>query len=419
VNVDAAVAPFGTLSIPLTNSAKGETVILEGTVLSLGPAFGDALNGLVLLEHAFVLDDFDRNYVAGLENHVIRTERGFGLEALMAGGGIEAIESTLPNGATVSMGVIDHVPTDSAALWTGMAADATAERRVRGMSVAMSRSDGITWRFGYDMAPGQLGSDSAVASATTLFWMSGDLLSPHHALVGAGTAVAASRSLGAGNVVSLGMVDQVDGTEGVAGDARMGEIAVTRRFDSGAVLTAKFSDVEEQEGFLGSDAGGGFAVEGASSRFYLVGGRVPVGGGMEILGSYTLARSDMAADGISLLSDWSGARADAFGFGIVKHDAFGAGGRIGILAGQPLRVNAASARLTLPVDYGTDKTVIQKSERVSLVPTGREIDLQLAYDTSTGAHGNFSGWLMMQLEPGHDASAAPAYAMGVRFGISF
>jgi len=418
VNLDAAVAPLGSLTIPLSDSPTGQTATLAGTVLSLGPAFGDALNGSPLLGEAFALDDFDRNYVAGLDSHVFRAKRGFGLQALMASGGIEAIETELANGANLSMGVVENTRAESAAYWAGMAADAAPERRVHGLSLAMTAGDGTTWRFGYDLAPGQLISDAAATSAT-LFWMAGDLMNPHHALVGAGTAIAASRSLGAGNTISLDMVDEADGDDAIAGDARMGEIVLARTIGDGAVVTARISNLDETEGFLGAGAAGGFAVGGANSWFYQLGGRLPLGAGVELLGSYTLARTDMVDSGASVLGDWSGTQADAFGFGIVKSNVLGAGGRIGVLAGQPLRVSSASASLTVPVGYELDKTVVQASERVSLVPSGREIDVQLAYDTPVGAQGSFAGWLMMQLEPGHDADAATAYAVGLRFGMSF
>ncbi len=418
LNMDAAVAPLGTLTIPLTDSVTGETVVLEGTVLSLGPAFGDALKGSLLLGQALALDDFDRDFVAGLEGHVIRSERGFGLDALMTGGGIETIESALPNGAKVSVGMSDQLSVARGADTVGLASDASPERQVRGMSLAVTGGDGTAYRFGYGMTPGQLVADAAVDSAATLFWMSGDLLNPQHALVGAGAAFSASRDMGSGNLLSVGLVDQSEVEEDVAGGARIGEIEWAHEFAGGAVLTARFSNVDERSGFLGSDAAGGFAVAGADSRFYVLGGRLPLGAGVEVLGSYTVGRTNMASDGTSLLGDWSDARADAFGVGIVKNDAFGTGSRIGFLAGQPLRVNSASARLTVPVEYGLDKTVVQDTERVSLVPTGREIDLQLAYERSIGT-GNLSGWLMMQLEPGHDADAPPAYGIGIRFAHSF
>ncbi|MBE9553381.1 MAG: hypothetical protein IMF05_07955, partial [Proteobacteria bacterium] len=66
-----------------------------------------------------------------------------------------------------------------------------------------------------------------------------------------------------------------------------------------------------------------------------------------------------------------------------------------------------------------DKTVVQDSERVSMTPSGREIDLQLAYDSPLGQAASVSGWVMMQLEPGHVADADPAYGVGLKFSAEF
>lgn len=419
LNLNAAIQPVGVLAIPIEGSATGAAVPIDGTVLSLGPAFGDALSGSPLLGQAFALDDYDRDYAAGLQGHVIQAERGFGLGALLVGGGTELIETALPNGATVSMGVLDRSPTGSAVNWTRMVADSQPEQRLQGMSLSVIGGGGTVYKIGYDMTAEQLLSGTDTDTGASLFWMPAGMLGPQHQLIGSGAAFSASRTLVGGTALSAGLVEQSDDPGGVGGDGRISEIAMTHRFAGGTTLTATFSTVDEQRAFLGSDAAGGFAVDGATSLFYMLGGSVPLGAGFEFLGSYTLARSDMAAAGISLLSEWSGARADAFGFGLVKRNVLGTGDRIGFLAGQPLRVTAASATLTLPVDYGPDKTVVQDSERVSLVPSGREIDLQLAYDSSVGARGNVSGWLMMQLEPGHQANADRAYGIGLRFGTSF
>ena len=56
----------------------------------------------------------------------------------------------------------------------------------------------------------------------------------------------------------------------------------------------------------------------------------------------------------------------------------------------------------------------RKSERVEVTPSGREIDIQFAYDTPLMPGGNLSTWLLMQLEPGHDAEAEPAYGAGCK-----
>ena len=49
LNLSNAVAPLGTLEVPLTALADGDGVVLDGTALSLGPAFGDALANSSLL----------------------------------------------------------------------------------------------------------------------------------------------------------------------------------------------------------------------------------------------------------------------------------------------------------------------------------------------------------------------------------
>ena len=141
--------------------------------------------------------------------------------------------------------------------------------------------------------------------------------------------------------------------------------------------------------------------------------------GLELVGNYTLGEAEMRADGTSLLSGWSEIRAEAFGVGLVKNGVLGRLDRIGLLVGQPLRVSSGEATVTTPVDYLIDKTVVQDSERVSMAPSGREIDLQLAYDTPLVGSAAVSGWVMMQLEPGHVANADPAYGAGIRFNVAF
>ena len=144
-----------------------------------------------------------------------------------------------------------------------------------------------------------------------------------------------------------------------------------------------------------------------------------MGAGLELIGNYTLGEADMQADGTSLLGEWSEIRAEAFGVGMVKNGVLGRNDRIGLLAGQPLRVSSGEATVTAPVDYLIDKTVVQDTERVSMTPSGREVDLQLAYDTPLGNSAALSGWVMMQLEPGHVAKADPAYGAGLRFSTEF
>ena len=288
------------------------------------------------------------------------------------------------------------------------------------MSLDIESGPGASIRFGYDVTPEQQMAGLAASEPAGLFWMPGDLLGPQHSLVDARAPAfpCPASSTPRRSCRSAGSI-RMTATTRWGTDAKIGEILLTHRFDSGAIGYAGFSTVDEQGGFLGSSGAGGFAVAGADTRFYSLGGRYPMGAGLELIGNYTLGEADMRADGTSLLGEWSEIRAEAFGVGLVKNGVLGRNDRIGLLAGQPLRVSSGEATVTAPVDYLVDKTVVQDSERVSMAPSGREIDLQLAYDTPLGRAASVSGWVMMQLEPGHIANAGPAYGVGLSLSAEF
>jgi hypothetical protein len=419
LNLQAAMTPGGTLEIALTDTNTGETILLDGTKLSLGAAFGDALTSSDLLSRAFALDSHDRNFGVDLNDRIVRTTRGFGLENLIGDNSVETVEADLPNGLHVAMGISEQDETERAAEWAGMAADRTELQVLHGFNLSYESSPGTQIRLGYDVTPEQQMAGLAGSDAAGLFWMPGDILGPQQSLVSAGTGLSVSRQIDESSMVSLSWVDQKDDPDLLRRDAAIGEFAVAHRFGNGAIGYAGFSLVDEQGGFLGSDASGGLAVEGADTRFYSLGGRYPLGAGVELVGNYTQGRADMHEDGSSLLSDWSEIRADAFGAGVVKTGFLGSRDRIGFLAGQPLRVSSGNVTVTAPVEYLADKTVVQESEQVSITPSGREIDLQLAYDAPLGDTAHLSTWLMMQIEPGHVAVADTAYGIGFRFGAEF
>jgi hypothetical protein len=307
LDLSTAILPAGSLEVPLTPLAAGDGVALDGTALSLGSAFGDALTNSSLLSQTFALDDYDRNYGVDLNDFVTRSSRGFGgvdlndfvtrssrgfgLAALLGGGSLETVDAELPNGMKIAMGVSDVEETESAADWAGMAVEDGEERELHGMSLEIESGAGASVRFGYDVTPEQQMAGLAASVPAGLFWMPGDVLGPQHGLVGAGTGVSLSRQLDASSVVSVGWVDQQDDPEALEPDAKIGEITVAHRFGNGAIGYAGFSTVDEQGGFLGSSGAGGFAVAGADTQFYSLGGRYPMGAGLELIGNYTLGEA--------------------------------------------------------------------------------------------------------------------------------
>ena len=92
---------------------------------------------------------------------------------------------------------------------------------------------------------------------------------------------------------------------------------------------------------------------------------------------------------------------------------------LGLSISQPLRLRAGTARLTLPIayDYATETAALAR-QRVGLAPSGREIDLELAYGFGLPA-GALQANLLHRREPGHVASAAAETVVLVRFKAGF
>lgn len=417
LNMSTAMQPLGSLDVPLTTLASGSTATLSGTSLSLGTAFGDALAGTALLSQAFALDDYDRDFAVDLNGYVSHAGRGFGLDALAGSGAVQTIDETLPGGIRLAMGIADRSAEESPAEAGSLATGERDAFEVLGMRLEMESGPNTNLRFGHDVAPAEQMAGLDASAPATLFWRAGETMGAQHGLVGTGSGFSVSRRIDAASMASFGWVDQ---NGDIAGrDASIGEFTLAHRFGNGAIGYLGFSNVDEQGAFLGSNSAGGFAVSGAETRFYSLGARYPLSRGLELVGNYLQGSAEIQADGTSMLSDWSDIRAESFGVGLVRTGVIGRRDRIGILAGQPLRVTDGSATVTAPVDYLADKTVVQASERVSMAPTGRETDLQVAYDTPLGKAASLSGWVMMQMEPGHVAGADPAYGVGIRFGTEF
>ncbi len=414
LNLNAAMLPVGTVVIPLSGSASAGGAALNGTMLVFGGAFGDALAGNVLLTQAFALDSFDRPYLAGLDTRVVRPGRGFGLAALDMTGGVRTVETALPFGMSLTAGVPEADGTNP--LWDDKEEPLVAPQ---GLSLSGGLGDASEFSLGMDVTPEQQLGGIAATDEAGLYWMAGDLLSPQYALVGAGNGFSFSSDLGDRGRLSLGLVDQSGTGDGSGGDARIGEIALDWRIGDSGALRASLDLIDEAGGFLGSDTTGAFSVDRTVSQSYGLGGSMPLGGGVSLLANYTIALATVAPGAASLLSDWSDMTADAYGVGISRTGVFSDTDSLGLLVGQPLRIRAGEATLTAPVGYTLDKTVIQQSGRVSLVPSGREIDLQLAYRASLGPAAGLSTWLMMQTEPGNIADAPPAYGVGLRFQAGF
>lgn len=415
--IQTAIAAISAADVPLSS---GGSASLAASSLSLGPAFGDALAGNTLLDRAIAvitLSDGDHPYMARLDHRVAAVARGFGLEALLAAGDTRTYSLPIGDGMSLAMAVAGGSDRFAGSFAPG---PDRAGGEVHAMQFSGSLGESTDVRLGFDItAASQL--DTGPIAGDTLFWSPGETMNPLPRLAGSGRGLSVDQALGGSTTLSLGLFDgeMVDAFGGGGSGTMLGQAGLTYAFASGGALQLDIGVLDESAAFLGSQGAGAFTTDdGATTQFLTLSGALPLGPRFELLGSVTMAATEMDATA-GVLGEWSTVRSNAFAVGAVARDVLDDGDRLGLLVGQPLRVYAADATVTVPVALTDTGKTVHASERVDLSPSGREIDLQFAYDLPLAEGMNLSSWLLMRLEPGHDADADPAYGAGVAFRLTF
>ena len=418
LNVGAAAAPLGVLAVPLADTAGGESVALSETRLTLGSAFGDALSGVGVLGGIVAIDDFDRPYPVDLLAAVTSPERNFQLEGRLAASDIRVVSVPAP-GLTLQMAVADDPNRAASQRWVGT----PSAGEVDAVSLTGVLAPDTGWHLGLGLsADGQLDRGPAALTSDALFLAADEIASPLYALLGSGNGFRLDQSLSEATTLSLGWFasDPVESGDFDLdwGGGNIMQATLDHAFVDGGRLRLDVARVEESDTFLGSQTGGAFGSgTGATSNFVTVSGGLPVARTVDLIGSVTTAATEVSDAG--LLGEWGTVRSTAFGIGVMARDVLNSGDRIGLLVGQPLRVQQADATLTVPVGMTADEVVVRESQRVDLSPSGREMNLQLAYHRVLWEGAQLSSWLMMRTEPGHDAAAPNDYGVGLVFRVAY
>jgi hypothetical protein len=420
--------PIGLPQVAIDDTIDGRRVALDETRLTLGSAFGDAMSGQEALGRAMVLDAYDRPYSMDFSQLVSGSASAVDLEQKLLDQ-LHYRDLTIPSfdrlGLDARLGFSEPIyqPIDGsarAALQGG-----TSET---GQSFERLSFEGIELPYG-DLALG-LGlsaSDVTTASidspANGLFLDAAALLTPADSLIDRGTGGSLSVPLGDSTALRIGLLDSTDlGTESDNGEGTPGRLAAlgaTHRLSDATMLSLTYAYVDEASGLLGSRASGAFTLaDGAVSHLGTARLGYRANRRLELFAQATLGVSKLQDEG-GLLHDWRDVRSDAFAVGLVAVDVASDGDRLGLVLGQPLRVSSASAMLDLPTARTLDGRVERSQERVEVTPSGREIRLELAYQRNLDETSAIGTWLLVQHEPGHDATADPAMGIGLRYTNRF
>lgn len=431
INLQAAMEPSGPLSVPLSEESGGQSASAEDSTISLGPAFGDSMvRHSTALETVVALDAYDRAYGINLSNRVVAARRHLEWDGAIAAEDRRTINVPGPLGIRVGFSVRDvaRAREESGRTFAKESYRSVAVPGVEGISVEGSLGSDTAFTFSANLTAASIEDGAAgIDTPGRLFLYAHESLAPYVGMFGSGTGFAVTHRLSEQTSLHLGWFGgEAPGPEDYGPSdhrhesASLAHAVITRELGPGAALGVRFSSVDENGTFLASRSNGAFGDHvGARSQYLSADLSLPLSGKIDLFGSYTEAFADIDDGHNSLLTDWSAVRANSFAVGITSDDVFAAGDRIGLMAAQPLRVRSARATLNVPESANIDGSINFASHRVDVTPTGREIDLQLAYERAIAGRIWLQGWIIGRFEPGHERDADADFGAGFKFRAEF
>jgi hypothetical protein len=111
----------------------------------------------------------------------------------------------------------------------------------------------------------------------------------------------------------------------------------------------------------------------------------------------------------------------AYSFDLTKAGILSTHDSLGFRLAQPLRVESGALAMMLPTSYDYMTGVATDTlSRMSLTPSGRELDAELSYGSSLlGGNAWLGGNLYYRRQPGHIASLPDDEGAAVRFSLAF
>jgi hypothetical protein len=417
LNLNAALQPVGGTSIPTGTTVSSGGAQVTSTSLSLGNAFGNAMNRGSALSQAIVLDAYGRPFHMDLSGTVQPRPKSDPLGSWL-GPTTEAVTTTRfgQNGSLTLATPYDDLP------------DPIKERpgddksqphfalstEVAGTRLGLARGFGLDEMTGLNAAATDLVSPGLTGNA---------LSSPYLALSGSGTAVSAGRDISDGLTMNFGYGE--DGGRFSSADdlepSRKAALAeLTKQFRNGSVLGAQLGNLTEAGGPLASSAGGAFGFDKPADTVFLgFFGATPVSGKISLFGRAGMGWTDGKSLNSGLMRDVGTVTSQSFALGATVRDVGLDDDNITFSTSKPLRVNSGSGIMAVPVGRTLDGTILTQEQRVKLSPTGSETDFELSWTIPTGERQHLIVGGLMALEPGHDASAGPAFATGAKYRLTW
>jgi len=408
LNIQRAFQPIGTMTL-----ADGKTAVTgESLGGGLPPASGDGGGGKTGSKFGtIVLDGFSRAFALDLTRSLEAAEQRRPLEQALTGRSRTNGVSAGPVAVSLTVAQREQRPyVDLAQLAIGPD-DARQSRLVAGNAIA--RLDRKT-QFAFGIAEAAKSLERDLTGATSgAFLVARDTSAEPGFAARRGSSVAVRRELGRTLGLTLSAENGEVYRQRRADQLEMPYRLATATFDKrlgNSSLSLGMTRLDEQRSLLGGRMSEALGGGGSSSWFVDGEARRDFGNGFTAALS---ARRGWTSFGAGRFST------SAYAFDLAKLGLFGGGDRLGLRVSQPIRVESGGLATMLPTgyDYATGLTS-NGLQRLSLSPSGREIDAELSYGTRLGS-GWIGGNIFARHNPGHVAGAKPDVGAAIRTSFAF
>ncbi|WP_417316896.1 S8 family peptidase [Emcibacter sp.] len=422
VNLTAAFAPQGATSVAVkTASGDVTTLSTDNSVIYDPGAFGSLAGMASALSDSMMLDGYNRSYSIDLGGSIRTAETGPRLSTIIDSS-LEARDATLSLSSTAEISFSwkeeDRFRDIDALYFSNRNA---AEKRVRDLRFSFRQDlpDGAHFNLASGLTVAEITSDYNHDDFLTIG--KGDFLSlmirdgSETALMGLplNRETRLRMSLGQGQKTYDGLDLETESTL----------LLTELEHDIFPSLIAgiDIGFLHEKGTVLGSLSDGALKIgEGANSLFGTLNFDYALSGKLSLFGSLSYGITDVKAATASLLGNMDRLLSRSFSLGLKGRNLAGLGEQMSLALSQPLRVESGQAGVSYVESRDYVNDVLNFSSRqISLVPDGRELDIELALET-----GNFFGArlrvnLLHQINPGHSSRAGDSSSVLLRLSSGF
>jgi subtilisin family serine protease len=419
IDIAEAMSPQGLLSVQVKTTNGIKAVTLANSGLVTGPAFGDSIGRSSSLSSSVFSDSYDRGYRTDLTRRALAADPLVDFASVLKSKRSYASSSmSLGAGQTFKVAVTKQ--------------DAGQYRNDDGhlLSGDGSMLDYDSVKFGWESEFGgelkvhsilgesltdNLGFSGEAFTSMTIDQSINSAASQNAFLSGSGEArrVSVARSFGGIQfAVGVGTVDIPEDQTGYAVAAldpasKSAVVAQLSHESDGGSWKVQMGYVDEENMVLGSRGAGALSLgKGAQSEFIALSGAWNVAPDIEVTGSVLAGNTNAQAVEASIFKEASSISSLGYKAAISKSGIFQDRDRLSFSVFQPLRVESGSIQLEAPLawDWEEEKALFE-TERLSLNPSGREMDMEMSYTATLQGGWQVQANLLHQIEPGHVAGA--------------